>query len=465
MSKNHRMPELRIPEMPRMLRAALYIRVSHEEQVLHGYSIEAQKQALTEYALKNHLHIVDYYIDEGQTARKSYSKRKEFVRLMEDVRAGNIDIILFIKLDRWFRSIRDYYKIQDILEKHNVNWKTIYEDYDTSTASGRLHINIMLSVAQDEADRTSERIKFVFENKVRNNEVITGSVSMGYQIKGKKLVIVPEEAEIVREIYKYYLYRQSKSTTMTYIREKFGIHLLYRTITRILTNRFYIGEYRDETNYCEPIIDRETFEAVQRILKSNIRETKTRFTYVYAGLLRCPVCGRTLTSAKIIKPNNTIFLYYRCYYHYQNKLCPFNHAINEKKIDKFLLDNIMAEIKKNIVEYEIKGKTSHQSDSQAEAYRIRKKLERLKELYLEEMIQKDTYRRDYEELTAKLDKLEKVKKTPPKVNIAALQAFLDKDIKTIYESLSPIDRQALWRSVIKEIHFDKNTLKPKIFFC
>ena len=103
---------------------------------MHGYSVEAQKQALTEYARKNNLHIVDYYVDEGQTARKSYKKRKEFIRLMDDVKVGNIDIILFIKLDRWFRNIRDYYKIQDILEKHKVNWKTIFENYDTTTASG-----------------------------------------------------------------------------------------------------------------------------------------------------------------------------------------------------------------------------------------------------------------------------------------------------------------------------------------
>ena len=68
-------------------------------------------------------------------------------------------IILVTKLDRWFRNIGEYYKVQEILEAHNVSWKTIYEDYDTSTAAGRLKINIMLSVAQDEADRASERIK------------------------------------------------------------------------------------------------------------------------------------------------------------------------------------------------------------------------------------------------------------------------------------------------------------------
>ena len=146
-----------------MLRCAIYVRVSTEEQKINGLSVEAQTDALTEYAKKNNLYVVDSYIDAGLTARKRLQHRKELLRLLDDVKEGNIDIIIFTKLDRWFRNIADYYKVQEILDQYKVNWKTIYEDYDTSTANGRLHINIMLSIAQDEADRTSERIKVVFE--------------------------------------------------------------------------------------------------------------------------------------------------------------------------------------------------------------------------------------------------------------------------------------------------------------
>ena len=105
------------------------------------------------------MQIVDIYADEGITARKALNKRLEFQRLISDVKQGKIDLILVTKLDRWFRNIKDYHNTQEILEKHNCNWRTIYESYDTSTSSGRLHINIMLSVNQDECDRTSERIK------------------------------------------------------------------------------------------------------------------------------------------------------------------------------------------------------------------------------------------------------------------------------------------------------------------
>ena len=81
-----------------------------------------------------------------------------------------IDLIIFTKLDRSFRSVRDNHAVQAILDKNNVVWRAILEDYQTETADGRLKVNIMLSVAENEADRTSERIKFVFANRVKNGE-------------------------------------------------------------------------------------------------------------------------------------------------------------------------------------------------------------------------------------------------------------------------------------------------------
>ena len=107
-----------------MLRAGLYIRVSTEEQVLHGYSLDAQREALTKYAQEHSYYIVDYYVDEGLSARKSYTKRGEFMRMLNDVKNNRLDLILIIKLDRWFRSVKDYYKVQEILEAHHVDWKT-----------------------------------------------------------------------------------------------------------------------------------------------------------------------------------------------------------------------------------------------------------------------------------------------------------------------------------------------------
>ncbi|TCL35616.1 DNA invertase Pin-like site-specific DNA recombinase [Anaerospora hongkongensis] len=449
--------------MPKMLRAALYIRVSREEQVLHGYSIEAQKQALTEYAQKNNLHIVDYYMDEGYTARKRYTKRKEFMRMLEDVQAGNIDIILFIKLDRWFRSVRDYYKIQDILEKHNVNWKTIHENYDTSTASGRLHINIMLSVAQDEADRTSERIKFVFASKVQKGEVLSGKTAFGYKIEKKKLVIVPEKAEIVREIFSFTLKHQNISATITYIKDTFGIHFMHNTIVRMLKKRIYIGEHRGVENFCEPIVDRAVFDTIQVILKKNIRSNKSRTTYVYTGLLICPECGQKLISSKTVHSNGSISYVYRCNRHYINKICTFNKIIGEKKLDTFLLSNIEQQLSDFIAYHEIKENNTPKTTMANEREKIRNRMEKLKDLYLDDLIDKHTYKYEYEDLSMRLKRLD-TKQVQKKIDINALKSFLGKDVSIIYTELSRFEKQTLWRSIIKQIHFDPVTLKPQIIF-
>ena len=164
-----------------------YVRVSTEEQALHGLSIEAQTEALENWAAAHGHKVLGVYTDAGISARKPASKRPELQRLLADVQSGKGDLVIFTKLDRWFRNIAEYYKVQEILERHHVDWKTIQEDYDTSTASGRLKINIMLSVAQDEADRTSERIKAVFEIKRQKREPLTGDCPTGYRMEASPL--------------------------------------------------------------------------------------------------------------------------------------------------------------------------------------------------------------------------------------------------------------------------------------
>ena len=132
--------------MAKKIRCALYDRVSTELQVRDGLSLDAQREALTNYANAHGYEIVGYYSDEGITARKKMQNRKELLRLLDDVKSDKIDLILVTKLDRWFRNIKDYHNTQSILEKHNCNWKTIFEEYDTSTANGRFAINMNVTV-------------------------------------------------------------------------------------------------------------------------------------------------------------------------------------------------------------------------------------------------------------------------------------------------------------------------------
>ena len=202
--------------MGRIIRCAIYDRVSTDIQVQQGLSLDTQKELLTEYANTHGYEIVDYYIDEGLTARKKLQNRRDFMRLLKDIKADKIDLVLVTKLDRWFRNVKDYHNVQAVLEEHHCNWKTVLEDYDTSTADGQLKINIMLAVAQNESDRTSERIKVVFEHKKRNQEHLNGPIPFGYKNIEKHLQKDERTRPIVEDIFRYYISCFSKRSTIFY---------------------------------------------------------------------------------------------------------------------------------------------------------------------------------------------------------------------------------------------------------
>lgn len=131
-----------LPAKP--LRVALYVRVSGQEQAIKGLSLEAQQEDLQEYCRERGWIVAGLYIDAAKTARKRLGKRTNFLRMLEDVKRDKVDLILFTRLDRWFRSVADYYKVMEILEAHNCNWKTTQEQYDTSTAGGCTSISNFL---------------------------------------------------------------------------------------------------------------------------------------------------------------------------------------------------------------------------------------------------------------------------------------------------------------------------------
>ena len=443
-----------------MLRVALYIRVSTDEQALHGDSIETQRDALTSYAKNNNMDIVDYYIDEGYTATNI--KRPNLERLLNDVEAGLLDTILFTKIDRWSRGVHNYYKIQDVLNKHKVHWKTIFEDYDTSTASGRLHINIMLSVAENESAQTSERIKAVFKNKLSRGEVVSGKVPRGYKIENKKLIIDEEVAPMIRDIYNFYELNNSLTKLVQYVKDNYT-HIHNLTLNRILSNPLYIGNHRCDSsqtdNFCEPIISKEQFYNVQRLLKYNVKIYKSKHNappYIFSSLIVCKECGRKMVGNRQIKENKKLGKYYyptyKCQHHFKEKICTNNYVCPEKNIlEKYILDNIKSELENHIATLKsneiIKKKKSNKPTIAA----IQKKIELLRDLYLDELISKDDYKQKYESLNSKIKEIN-IKEEPEQQNdIDQLEEFLKLDFKGIYATLANIEKRTLLLSIIDKI--------------
>lgn len=446
------------PLAPR--RAALYVRVSTEEQAKQGYSLQAQRDNLEEYARTNGYAIAGVYVDDGKSARKKYTQRKEFMRMLEDVKAGKIDVILFIKLDRWFRSVADYYKIQEILDAHNVAWKTTQEHYDTETTNGRLYINIRLSVAQDESDRDSDRIKFVFDSKVARGEAITGSTPMGLMIQDKHIVPDPETADIVRDFFRHYKNHGSIGGAMTYIRETHGIILWDPTARKMLHNPLYKGMYRDNPNYCEPLIPPAEFDAIQKLLESrSVRQNESGRIYIFSGLIVCDECGQRMTgSHSTDKKMERKF--YRCRNATVYKRCTHRRQMGEAKLEEWLLLNLPAELERWEAEWNIE--IAQAKRSKVDPAAIQRKMDRLKDLYVNDFITIEQYQEDWAKYSAQLQAA-RDEELPPAPDFQGLRELLNSGLLSLYATYTPEERRDVWRSIFKEIHLDgENT--PRVIF-
>ena len=446
----------------KILRAALYIRVSSEEQVRHGYSLSSQRQRLNEYCKEKKYKIVDIYADEGKSARTKLRNRKELLRLVGDVKENKIDRIIFWRLDRWFRNIADYYKVQDILDKYNVDWECTDEEYNTTTSNGRLHLNIKLSIAQNESDQTSDRIKFNFSRMIKNGNVIVGKQGMplGYTIAGEKKqkrMIKDEETEkIVEDMWNNIKSTGSIRKTLFYINNKYNLNICYDSMRHYFFNTKYYGYYKGVENYCPAYITKEDFDYVQSIIKNNYKCNK-RHDYIFSGLLLCPICNRKLagfTSVCIKKDTSKRFKYpsYRCNYRYSYHQCTYSKRPVETTIETFLLNNIKKEINKFVVE----SKEIIEKKEIKQAININKlqaKLERLNDLYIEGRISKEKYDKEYENINTQI-KEHDVKKEVK--NYTKLEKLLQTDITSLYNKLTNINKRNFWASFIEYIIIKEN---------
>lgn len=395
------------------MRVALYARVSTDEQAIHGLSIDAQLAALREWAKDKS--IVDEYVDLGVSARKPILKRQELQRLLRDVEQGKIDTIAFTKLDRWTRNVREYYKAQDVLDAHNVSWRAIHEDYETETAAGRLKVNIMLAVAQDEADRTSERIKAVFEDKRRKGLVPTGSVPLGIRLEAGKYV-PSDEAHRARDIFLTFIATRSPTETA----RRHGM-----TANGI---RYLL---RNETYKTAGVIDGNTWDTAQSILRSRAqRMVRTDRVYLFSGLLICPHCGSHLT---VVRVDN--YVYYRCPRHFDG-MCPGIH-VSELKIEAFLLSQLLPAVEG----YNLK--LTRKQKKPVSVQNIQRKLDKLTDLYLEDKISKEEYDARSEPLRDALKSAHAAPKTAPAEEI---RAALD-----VYPTLTRTAKKAFWSALVQSV--------------
>lgn len=458
----------------KVLRTAVYIRVSKDEQVKHGFSIPAQKAGLTLFCEQNGYQIVDFYIDEGVSARKKTGIRKEFVRLIHDVEEGKIDHIVFKCIDRWFRNIKEYYKTQEVLDRKGVTWECSEEEYDTTTRAGKMKLNLFLMLAEDESDRTSERIRYVFDNKIKNKEAILGSHALPFGFKNERIdgvlrtVVDKEKAHIVYDLFDYFELTQTKKGAMQMINDKYNLSFRYVSICSMLKNTLYYGHYRGVDDYIwgGSYIDKERWEKIQRIGKKNIRKRATNRVYLFSGLLICKHCQHKLgghsqnRKSNFNKDGKYTCYRYRCCHAFSNEQCKCRKMISERKFERQLLNCIEDELSHYIATYKLEEEKVHKKINVKE---IEEEIERLNKMYQKKRIKEEEYDREYDRLQEKIDKANEMNKNK-KRDIQPLEDFLNSNWKNVYRDLTREEKRSLWRSIIDSIEVDCYTMEFTITF-
>lgn len=438
-----------------------YIRVSTQEQKLHGISLDAQVQKIQKYADDHNMRIVEWYKDEGVSGRKLIRNRPELQRMIQDAEMGKFTRILFIKLDRFFRSVAEYHECMKRISP--VIWTATEEQYDLSTANGRMLVNMKLTVAELEADMAGERISLVNEYKTSTGQPLTGKMPFGFKIVNgddgrKKIVKDAETMDIVEDAIDHYMTHQSKKRTLVYLHTKYHISLGYNSLSSLLKNPMLCGTFRDNPSYCEAYMTREEFNKMQEILRKNVKEnTAENRAYLFSGLIVCPLCKRKLSGAMYTNRGNQ-YKKYRCYCNRTNHTCDFNKTISENAFERLLLDNIEQYLEDAKIEAIEISEADTVKIPKYNIEEIHEQIDRLNYSWQTGKIRKvEQYEKDYTELMEKLEKAEAEQGEVTVKDFSKIEAVLHSGWRAVYENLDDAYKRAWWRSFIKSIEITWTT--------
>ena len=444
----------------KVIRAAGYIRVSTAEQALRGLSLESQEMDIRAYAESHGIQLVKIYVDKGITARKALKKRVAFCEMMDDVDAGKLDLIIVMRLDRWFRNVYDYHHMMAAhLIPHGVNWCAVKEEYDTTTTNGRLMINLRLAIAEQECDTDGDRIRDVQHNAVLQGKWPYGRAPIGYKVEDKRLVKDPATQPHVECFFQTLLANGSIRGALFAVNEKFGTRYEYRRACMMTKRSLYYGEYAGQQDFCPAYITRQEHERIEYLNSKNIRMRLAPggAVHLFSGLLICDDCGRRLISQVIRRPSGT-YTSYRCAHSDNSHLCPNRRSLSERTVERYLLNYIQHDLAQYLVEVEVQSKGSHAAQDNTEL--IRTKQERVKELFIHGMISLDEYKNRVEDLERKIIVLP-ARNGP---DLTKLKRLLEGDFPTLYNALSREEKRSFWRGVLRELHTHQGKIiGPPIF--
>ena len=425
-------------------KCGLYMRVSTEDQAREGFSLPEQRERLETFCKFKGYEIVDYYEDAGISA-KTGNYRPEFERLKNDIKAKKINTIVALKLDRITRSIYDWENLMTFLDENGAYLDCVNDEINTTSANGKMISRLLMSVSQNEIERTSERTKIGLAGAIKSGH-IPHIAPLGYKHEDKKLVIDYSTKDVVIRIFDLYYngYSYQKISNLFNEEKVLGKdNWRDSTIVNILENEIYKGDFvhgkrtKHPTYYenvVEPIVSKEMWEDCQVQKKKNSRSYKRTLTYLYLQKLKCPRCGRILGGKATTKKNGSTYFYYYC---------------NDCKIEfkEKVINDYFSQFISELVEYDsvvnqfflpmIKQKFDEPKEQlEKEIKEQNNKLERIKKAYINGVFELKEYNEEKKivekaisELESKLDTtdcVEELKFTPKDILLKRDIDFINK---------------------------------------
>lgn len=239
--------------------AAVYIRVSTEDQAQHGFSLAAQEDSLKNYAIVLDYELYKVYRDEGKSA-KDIKHRPAMMEMLKDAEEKKFSAIFIYKLDRFSRSLKDLILTIDKLKDLDIDFVSLQDKIETASASGKLMFHIISAFAEFERNIIGERTSFGMQRKNREGGFVN-KPPFGYKMVEKELKFDPTKSPLVREIFQEFI----DGNSLNKLSKKYGVSV--NGVKKILANRTYLGDvkFAGEINpgTHSPLVSKELFEKVQ----------------------------------------------------------------------------------------------------------------------------------------------------------------------------------------------------------
>jgi site-specific DNA recombinase len=449
------------------MKAALYPRVSTEEQSKEGYSLAAQLEKMRAFCFSQGWTIYKEYVEEGRSAKDM--ERPKLQSLLSDVQ--QFDVVLVYKLDRLSRNVGDINQLLNTFEKNKVSFKSVTEPYDTTTSQGKLLINIFGSLAQFEREQLAERTHFGMARKHQEGSRNGGRAPFGYYLDDNgQLAIEDAEAKWVRWMFEAFHTKGKKMITEELnkngIRTRTGAYWNHSAVDYVVTNPVYYGALRwnyrtkqGNRTYEEVIVEgnhpaiitKESYDEIKKKRKDRKNTGwKSRTFYPFSSVLRCARCGHSMSGGKRNRADGSVHRFYKCAGRFEYKICDMP-VLAEDTIEQEFIKSLKY----------LPVETEAPDQEQVDYIEIKKELKRLesrkaniKELFLDGDLTKKEYKEKMDDANEKENDLRRSLEIRSESATADAINSIINNIKTKWQDISFENRKRILTTIFDSIKIE-----------